>query len=125
MACTHSLASAATTLWVVGANGPSSNVSTTSLSLSGNVVGNCFSPTRGVSATPTLRMRDVPKTSLYGQSAPPAEVTAADPSNNAVISDGPTDARYLRLRRPNPWTHLIGYLAPAFGAPPIVGFAIG
>src|SRR5229473_2959569 len=69
VARTHSWASAASTRGVVGSHGPSSNVSTTSWSSSGSVCGYSFSPTRGVVAASTLRMREVPSVPWRGQSA--------------------------------------------------------
>ena len=54
---------------VVAGIGPSSKVSTTSLSASGSVVGKCFSPTRGVVAASTVITRDVPSAPGFAQSA--------------------------------------------------------
>src|SRR5216683_466327 len=77
VARTHSWASAASTRGVVGSHGPSSNVSTTSWSSSGSVCGYSFSPTRGVVAASTLRMREVPSVPWRGQSAACAAVVHA------------------------------------------------
>src|SRR5262249_31952130 len=76
VARTHWSASAASTRRVVGGKGPSSKVSTTSLSASGRVAGNSFTPTRGVSLALTLSVRNVPKALLPAQFAAPAAPVA-------------------------------------------------
>src|SRR3981189_3076953 len=90
VACTHSLASAASTRGVVGGHGPSSNVSTTSWSSSGNVCGKFFNPTRGVVAASTARTREVPSVPLRGHSAAcAAKIQAAEttmPACNALMN---------------------------------------
>ena len=82
-------ASAASTRRVVGGKGPSSKVSTTSLSASGNVVGNDFSPTRGVSPTLTVSVRNVPSAVLFGQSAAD-EAPISSTSATEAASQTPT-----------------------------------
>src|SRR5215469_10184352 len=88
VARTHSCLSASSTRFVVPGHGPSSNVSTTSLSASGSVAGNSFRPTRGVVAALTVRTRSVPSASgLPGQGAAGAAAAAdakAQPSRSRI-----------------------------------------
>jgi len=72
VARTHSCLSASRTAAVVPGHGPSSKVSTTSLSASGRVAGKCLRPTLGVAATSTASTRDVPRASGL-----PAQVACA------------------------------------------------
>src|ERR1700757_699396 len=85
VACTHSWASAARTFLVVGGQGPSSKVSTTSLSCKGKVSGKLFSPTRGNAVASTVMTREVPSASLRGQSVVAA--SAVPPSAANTNSD--------------------------------------
>jgi hypothetical protein len=86
VASTHSWASAASTFGVVGGHGPSSKVSTTSWSWSGNVCGKFFSPTRGVVAASTARMREVPSVPWRGQPAACAAIVHTTEATTAAFS---------------------------------------
>src|SRR5579864_7823388 len=104
VACTHSWASAASTRDVVGGQGPSSKVRTTSWSASGSDWGKLFKPTRGVVAASTARTRAVPSVPGRGHWAVWPAAAEAGPAkavpttlaqkmmpNNKAFLHGPSD----------------------------------
>jgi hypothetical protein len=97
VARTHSALSASSTLGVVPGHGPSSNVSTNSLRRSGNVVGKCLRPTRGVVLASTSMTRSVPRAWLLpghgAASAAKGAMATASAKVNVRIMMGPWSAQ--------------------------------